>query len=226
MSSVSPSPELIFSLQENLRRIDTGSRFKTQPTSEESGQFVSTSDLKDWMRVDLSDDDSLIAGLESAAREYVQNYTKLKLLRTTLAVKYGFVPDNQVFTLPFGPAFYGSASDLSVQYIDEAGATQTLDASTYVALTNGDFIPTLHLVLNKSWPTVADQAGSITITYKCGFGVADPITTLNVEPLKLAIKKIVAHWYEHREAAEPMMMHKPPIHVDRILDQYTTQRAY
>lgn len=194
--------------------------------STEAGPFVATSDLKDWSRVDLSDDDTLIAGLQTAAVKYVENVTKLRMLRTTLTVRYNMVPTWDSLALPFGPFYYGSASDLTVSYTDSDGASQTFAASNYVVPASGTLIPRLGLKQGKEWPTLADQDGAVVVEYKAGIGVASPITGIEVEPLKLAVKMLVAHWYEHREAVDPVKMQIVPHGVDRILAQYQTQRAF
>ncbi len=43
------------------------------------GLIVSTNDLKTFLRVDHSDEDTLIEALRSAAIEYVQNYCNVQL---------------------------------------------------------------------------------------------------------------------------------------------------
>ena len=91
--------------------------FTLTQSSPESSDFVSVSDCKDWSRVDLSDDDTIIGGLRTAAITYVENVTKLKMLRTTLTVSYNMIPTWQSIELPFGPFFYNSASDLSITYL-------------------------------------------------------------------------------------------------------------
>lgn len=192
----------------------------------EAGPFVSTSDLKEWSRVDLGDDDNLIGGLQTAAVKYVENFTKLRMLRTTLTARFNLIPTWDSLSLPFGPFFYESASDLTVTYTDSNGADQTFAAENYVVPASGTLIPRLSLKQNKQWPALADQDGAVVVTYKAGIGVSDPITGFEAEPLKLAVKMLVAHWYEHREAVEPVSMQLVPWGIERILAQYATQGAF
>jgi len=221
MSPLEPNVLNDLSLQQQVQTI-----YSLTEADTEAGPFVSTSDLKDWSRVDLSDDDTLIGALQTAAVKYVENVTKLRMLRTTLTVRYNLVPTWDSLSLPFGPFYYESASDLTVTYTDSDGAAQTFAAENYVVPASGTLIPRLALKQNKQWPSLADQDGAIVVTYKAGIGVSSPITGIEVEPLKLAVKMLVAHWYEHREAVDPVKMQIVPHGVDRILAQYQTQRAF
>ena len=87
MPSLEPHLLNDLSLQQQVQTI-----YSLTEADTEAGPFVSTSDLKDWSRVDLSDDDSLIGALQTAAVKYVENVTKLRMLRTTLTVRYNLVP--------------------------------------------------------------------------------------------------------------------------------------
>lgn len=221
MSQIQSNQAGMLALQQSVQTIYT----LTQDVPE-SGDFVSVSECKDWSRVDLSDDDVLIGALRTAAINYVENVTKLKMLRTTLTVRYNQVPTWNSLELPFGPFYYDEASDLTITYTDTNGSSQTFAATNYVTPASGTFIPVIGLKQGKEWPTLAEQNAAIQVEYKAGIGVASPISGIEVEPLKLAVKMLVAHWYEHREAVDPVKMQIVPHGVDRILAQYQTQRAF
>lgn len=68
--------------------------------------------------------------------------------------------DCPTIRLPGGPI----VGDIVVTYLDGSGATQTLDAGTYVVGGDGS----LTLVDGSSWPTVASQGDAVTVAYDVG----------------------------------------------------------
>ncbi len=79
--------------------------------------------------------------------------------------------------------------------MDTASVTQTLDASTYqvdVTTEPARICP----VFGQFWPWPLPQMANVLITFVAGFGSPDKVPPA----IKVAIKMIVAHWYENREA--------------------------
>ena len=94
----------------------------------------------------------------------------------------------------FGTALVLPASPVSsissVQYVDTAGATQTLAGSAY-ALVDKAETPMLYPVFGTDWPKVRPFPGSVTVDFDAGYGAAmDDIPA----PLRQATMQTVADW--------------------------------
>jgi uncharacterized phiE125 gp8 family phage protein len=102
------------------------------------------------------------------------------------------------------------ATVTGIAYVDLAGAAQTWIASSYVVDTS--VLPgRIYPAYNLYWPDVRDQPKAMTITYTCGWASR----ALIPPPLQHALRLLIGHWYEHREATTP---DAPPQDVPRGYD--------
>lgn len=180
-------------------------------TSAPSVEPISTTEAKSHLRVDTSDDDTLIASYIKSARHYIENYINRQIIQATWVLKRrGFVDE---LYLPRGPL----SSVSSIQYVDADGATQTLAGTVYTV--DADSNPgRIVLAYGKSWPTVRDQINNVTITFVAGYGTA---TTDVPEPLRQAMRLLVAHFYETREPyIIGTILSAVPFAVESLLWQY------
>jgi len=102
------------------------------------------------------------------------------------------------------------ATVTGIAYVDLAGAAQTWASASYVvdiAALPGRIYPAYNLY----WPDVRDQPKAMTITYTCGWASR----ALIPPPLQHALRLLIGHWYENREATTP---DKPPADVPRGYD--------
>lgn len=84
----------------------------------------------------------------------------------------------------------------SIQYVDTAGVTQTLSSALYRVHTDDPY-GWVEPEYGQSWPSVRSEANAVTITLTAGYGAA----ATDVPPfVRLAVKRLVAEWFEHREA--------------------------
>lgn len=101
------------------------------------------------------------------------------------------------------------APAVTMTYVDQAGQTQTIDASVYQVIGAGGSQPA-RIVLgpDKEWPTPRMQKDAVTITYTAGYGDAP---TDVPEPIRQALRMIVAYWMNQREAAliDPEILEVP-----------------
>jgi len=98
-------------------------------------------------------------------------------------------PRQYAIILPLPPL----QSVQSVTYIDETGATQTLDPSAYVVDTQsepGAIMPSYGTV----WPTTRWVPNAVTVKFTAGYGAAPAVP----EPIKVWIKQAVAYRYDNR----------------------------
>lgn len=162
----------------------------TPPTEEP----VSLAEAKAHLRVDGSDEDSLISSLIKSARVSCETQTGRAFVTQTLRADLdGFPSGREEIKLP-RPRLQ---SITSIEYYDDAGTLRTLATSVYEADTAaepGEIV----LLPGQSWPTVqTDRRNAVRVTYVAGWGnaaAADPMA-------KQAMLLLIAHWYENREAS-------------------------
>lgn len=181
----------------------------TAPASEP----VTVEDAKAWMRIDVDDDDVMIASLIATAREYAEKYLGRALVTQTwkytrdlvknrlddnlgegwhdIAVSELYEPMPRMIDLPYKPLI----SITSVTTYNTANTSAVYSSSNYIADTaNG------RLVLNESavWPSALRDRAAIEVVYQSGYGV-----TLNVpDAIKTAIKMHVQKMYDERIVCE------------------------
>ena len=95
-------------------------------TAAPSVEPVTTTNQKDWMRVDGSDEDTIIGNLAAASRAYVEMSTNRQMITATWVYKFDTFPQGDL-VLPISPL----QSVTSITYVDTAGATQTWSNSLY-----------------------------------------------------------------------------------------------
>lgn len=152
--------------------------------------------LRDHIRLDydFGDDDSTIERLSASAVARIENLTGRKLITQTWKVFFDDWPEDPSdrFEIPFGQL----QSVTHLKYTDNEDNTSTWAATNYKVDTYGD---PGHLILgyNKSWPTdTLAVTNAIEIQFVCGYGTDE---TDIPEDLRLAVRMLVSHWYEHRE---------------------------
>ena len=148
---------------------------------------LTTADAKAHLRVDHSDDDSLIAANVAAARAHVEARTGTRLYTQTVSFKTDSWDDLE--SLPVAPI----QSITSVSYVDTGGTTVTLSTDYYEARLFG-LEPGLALKFAQSWPPMQDRS-LVTVVAVVGYGAA------GTQPPEVmhAIKLMVGDMYGHRE---------------------------
>lgn len=161
-------------------------------------------DMKNYLRVDTSDDDDLIETLISTARERAEDLTGRCLVSQQWQFSFDEFPvygcwsnlhhrHGSLFShnpleiiLPRGPVL----SVDSITYKDSTGALQTLSPTAY----NVDKLSEPCRIVpayGQTWPVALRDTNSVTITFTCGY---DQIP----KSLIHAIKLITAAWFENR----------------------------
>jgi uncharacterized phiE125 gp8 family phage protein len=201
---------------------------------------VLLADAKQQVRIDTTADDALVTNLITGARQWAEKYTCRAFVTQTWQVAIDLFPgaaerwwDGErqgpitgldavnYISLPRAPL----QSITSVQYFDNTDTPTVWPTSNY-------FVDTvrepgrLALRLGSVWPIPSRLTNGIVITYVSGYGNDG---TNVPEPIKTAIRQLVAHWYEHRgdaataaSARGTMIMPAVPVPlvIQALLDPY------
>jgi uncharacterized phiE125 gp8 family phage protein len=175
---------------------------------------VSVEDAKMHLRVEHSEDDSLIAGLIAAATGWLDGpdgWLGRALGGQVLEWQADGWPCND-FALPYPPL----VEVISVSYVDPEGDEQTWDFPTPLYF--------------DDLPTVRGRPHDIKIRYRAGYGAfnsEDPPVWVNAIPaqLRAAILMLVAQWYETREAVTVgVSAEEVPMSVKALVQLYRVYR--
>ena len=163
---------------------------------------VTLQDVREFLKVEVTDDDTLIISLIKTARRHAETFTRRAFITQTWKLTLDKFPASDVpLLIPRAPL----QSVSSVKYIDTDGVTQTLATSKYIVdieNTPGRISP----AFGEVWPDTRSRIGAVTIEFVAGYG--NPSTV--PEGLKTAIRLLVAHWYETRM---PVVAGKTPSEV-------------
>ena len=156
---------------------------------------ISLAEAKAFARIDTADEDTLLTALISTARQYVELVTGLRLVTQTWRLTLDALPESRIITLDIAPLQAVSAITLR----DSADAGIVLAPSAY------QVDPAAGRVL-FSGPfqiSIRPFAG-IELDLVAGFGAASAVP----EPLKQALRVLVATWYDDRGEEAPAV---PPL---------------
>ena len=170
----------------------------TAPTLEP----VSVNEAKHHLRVSDSQEDQFIDTLIKAARELAEVETERSFLTTRWKQTFRCWPGSEI-RLERPPL----QSVVSVAYVDENEASQTLTETTHYVVDTTSTPGKIWRAADTSWPSVSTEAPHpIEITFDAGWSIASTVP----QSIKQAILLLVGHWYEHREAVTERNMHHAP----------------
>lgn len=168
---------------------------------------ISTANLKAHLRVTHSDEDTLIEAYRTAACLWVENYCNTRLTNHTVNIyASGF---SSLIELPIGPCIEVTAVQYSTA---KDAALSTLAASEYYAETNRNPAVIRFITL----PSVdTNNPSPVKIVANIGYDTCP-------EALVQAVRFMVGHLYEHREAAEAATIKEVPFGILSLLEAYRT----
>jgi uncharacterized phiE125 gp8 family phage protein len=147
---------------------------------------ITLADAKAYLRVEHDDDDVVIAALISGARSHVEAHTRCALVtQTWRLVRDAWPRDGRIAVVPAPLRVIVAA-----RVRDSHGVAQSIDLQAFVADKGASAIS----FLSWSLPAPGQIAAGIEIDVEVGYG--DPADV--PEPLRQAIRLLVAHWYENR----------------------------
>jgi len=182
---------------------------------------VTLAEAKAHLRIDHSEEDSLIEALITAAREHIDGkagWLGRALVEQTWELSLTRFPDDAI-RLPLPPL----VEVTSVTYVDTAGATQPRSAALYQVLRHD---PALIVpAYGQAWPSTREMPEAVKVRFRAGYEPGSGSPTDYAEnvprPIKQAILLLVAHWYGNREAAAETRALQPlPFAVMALLAPY------
>lgn len=132
---------------------------------------VSLADARNAARVNGTDLDGELEIHVRALTAEAEHYTGRAIINRTYRVTLDGFPD--AIEMPSTPL--ASIDSVSVKYIDEAGAEQTLDPADYIVDDKsepGYIVPGVDL----AWPATQTRVNAVNVVVSCGYG-ADHTTT-------------------------------------------------
>ena len=209
--------------------------------TEPASNPVTLAEAKLHLRIDNTDDDTLISNLVTAATRWAEDYCDRTFCQTqwqmrldsfygaigspvqfglkadgnNIEGRQGTVPQLDV-ELPRPPMVQaGTATSVSITYTPSvSGTTATLDATEYRVdrqATPGACRP----LYGRTWPTHLMDQNSVTVTWWAGYsadGTSVPAT------VKSAILMLVAHLWRNREMAAEAALTEVPMGTRALLD--------
>jgi uncharacterized phiE125 gp8 family phage protein len=156
---------------------------------------LTTDQAKLHLRVDWDHENTLIDTLVTAARQWVETFTRRALMTQTWDYRLCSFPcDGAPIELPLPPV----SAITSVSYVDTAGATQVWSASLYdTDLPAGPLAQKARILpkYGEIYPYTRAGLNPVTVRLVAGYGG----TVKDVpDVFILAIKMLVEHWYTHR----------------------------
>lgn len=176
---------------------------------------VSLADAKAHLRVDISDDDSYISALITAARQYAEEYLDRALIAQQLTMRMDSFPYE--FELPRPPmASSGTLTSTSITYTLEAATptTTTLSTATY-RVDRNETPGRIRTIYGGTWPSHLADPNAVSVTWWAGYGSGGSDVPAAI---RHAMLMIIGHLYERRLAADSMSSNEVPFGVKALLD--------
>jgi len=153
--------------------------------------------------------DPQLASWRTAARLYVEDFLRRSLITTTWRHTLDSFPCDDVLELPRAPL----VSVTSIAYVDTAGNTQTLSTDVYDVDT-ASLPGRIALKYLQIWPYLLPVRNAVTVTFVAGYGASGSAVPA---PILAAMKLLIGHWYENREAVTGSAMTELPVGVSALL---------
>lgn len=158
-------------------------------TTDPATEPITTAEAKAHLRVDWSDDDTIIDLYITAAREFCEEYTNRGFITQT------WTQDDNSFGTHIELKRNPVVSVTSVKYYDENESQQTWNSSNYQVDNKSD-VGGIYPAANKDFPSISSETIlPVETIYVVGYGAASDVP----EKIKQAIKIMVSYFYENRE---------------------------
>lgn len=167
-----------------------------------SASPISLAEAKAQMRVEGSEEDTVIQRLIDAAVAFVDVQGALGFAMITQTWGQWIGPNPSTVSLLLGPVQSVSA----IKYYDTNGTLQTATLADFNVFGTPNRI-TITPKTGKAWPITQTRDDAIKIEYVVGYGDTSSSVPQTV---RHALMMLVAHWYENRETSAEKSMTEVP----------------
>lgn len=163
---------------------------------------ISLAEAKAQMKVESSDDDTIIQRLIDAAVAFVDVQGALGKAMITQTWGQWLSPNPSTVYLSLGPVQSVSA----IKYYDVDGVLQTATLNDFNVFGTPNRI-SVSPKSGKAWPVTQTRDDAIKIEYVIGYGSTSSSVP---ETVRHALMMLVAHWYDMRETSTEKQMYDLP----------------
>ena len=153
---------------------------------------VSLANVKEFLKIENSDDDQLINELTGQAVNHIENITGHRLITQSWRLFFDDLPITRILQLPLAPII----APIEIRLFDDQGILQVVPPSDYQLDIH---TRPARLWINTSMNT-SQALNGVEVDLQVGFGLAG----IDVPgDIVRAIMVTIAHWYEFRGAVHP-----------------------
>jgi uncharacterized phiE125 gp8 family phage protein len=153
---------------------------------------LTTTDVKNYLRISDTNDDTLVGALITASRSVAEKYLNKLIVQNTVTMTLDYFPGGGM-RLPYGPV----QSVTSIQVTDNStpGVQTTWASSNYLVDVPGQRIVWADAAV---FPSTMAQINGVQVTYVAGYGLATDITGIPSGIIQ-GLRHLIATSYENRE---------------------------
>ena len=174
---------------------------------------VTLSEAKAHLRIDSSDEDTLISTLITAAREWCEEYLDRSLIHQQYVMRLDSFP--YAIELPRPPmATSGTTTALTLTYTLGDDSTAVLAATEY-RIDRNSTPGVVRQLREGTWPANLDDQNAITVTWWAGYGASGSSVPAAI---RSAMLMLVAHLWRNREMTTEAALSEVPMGTKALLD--------
>lgn len=182
---------------------------------------ITLAEAKLHLRETGTDQDAFITSLILTARQHVESVTNRVLMLQTWDlfldefVEHWYDQELTIDKLPF-------QSVVHIKYTDSQGVLQTMEASDYQVDSNSEPARIMP-AYGEFWPSTQKILNAVNVRFIAGYDTAADVP----DPIKHAMKLLVGHLFENREAIiVGTIVAEPPMAVPSLLGPYVMKGFY